>query len=147
MAVAPECLSAFCTASCAIRYRWLRTLSSMFSGASCWATESHRRAAQGAALGERLQSGVQIAVGIRQRGQALHDQARILNAAGRERGELIEIVRDRIALAGGAIGERAGREREAGELLAEAIVHFLADAPLLARQWRRSMRARRRADA
>ena len=75
---------------------------------------------------------VEVAVGIRQRGEALHDQARIVDAARGERGELIEIVGNRVALAGGSIGERARREREPGELLPEAIVHFLADAALLA---------------
>ena len=44
----------------------------------------HRSAAQGAALRQRLERRLEIAVGIGQRRETLHDQARILDAARRE---------------------------------------------------------------
>ncbi len=58
---------------------------------------------------------------------------RILDATRRKRRELIQILGNGIAFSHCAVRQRPQRQRETGEFLAEPIVHFLAYAPLLAR--------------
>ena len=64
--------------------------------------------------------------------RSLYDESGVLNAAACERCQLIEVARNRIPFPLRTIRQGARGQREAGELLAQSIVHFLAYAALLA---------------
>src|SRR6201999_4643795 len=62
------------------------------------AAKLHLGAAQGAALRQELERALETAVGVRQRGETLHDAMGILDAARGQQSKLIEIDGNDVAL-------------------------------------------------